>query len=75
MCIIVCTFQAFDSHVRVDLCRRKAGVTKKRLHAPQVRAGIEEVRRKTVTKFVRTDTHWDACMAKVTFEQEPDRTS
>ncbi len=47
--------QTLDRHVGVDLRRREAGVTKQRLHAAQVRAAIEQVRGKTVTKFVRTD--------------------
>ena len=46
-------FEPFDCHMRVDLCGREARVSEERLHTAEIRAVIEQVRRKGVPQFVR----------------------
>ncbi len=52
MCIRVRFLQAFDGDVGINLCGGKTGVAEQRLHAAQVRAAIEHMRRETVAQFV-----------------------
>ena len=47
--------QPLDRHMRINLCGRKTGMSEQRLDAAKVRAAIEHVGGKTVSKFVRTD--------------------
>ena len=51
--------QSFDCDVGVNLCSRETRVPEQCLHAAQVRAAIEHVSGKAVTKFVRTDRYWN----------------
>ena len=46
-------FKALGRHMRVDLRGRKIRVSQKLLHAPQVRAPVEHMRREGVTERVR----------------------
>ena len=65
-------FQSFDGHMRVNLRRRQARVSEQCLHAAQVRAAIEHVRRKTVSKFMRADRDRNRSVAQIPFEDQPD---
>ena len=73
MRIRVSFFQTFDRDVRVNLRRRKAGVAEQRLHASQIGAAVEQVRGKTVAKFVRADRNRDRRVPQITFQDQPDR--
>ena len=42
-------------YVRIQLCCRKVGMTEHLLHAPEIRATLEQVRRKRVPEQVRVD--------------------
>ena len=42
-------FEPFDGHMRVDLRGRETRVTEQGLHASQVRAGVEQMGRKSVS--------------------------
>ena len=52
---VVGGLQALDGDVCVDLSRREARVAEERLHAAQVRAGIEKVGGEAVPQFVGAD--------------------
>ena len=47
--------QPFNRYMRVDLSRRKTGVTEQRLNAAQVGAAIEQVCRETVPQLMWTN--------------------
>ena len=53
MCGFVGGLETLDRHVSVDLCGGNTRVPKKRLHAAEIRAVVQQVRRKTVPQLVR----------------------
>ena len=65
--------QSLDSNVRVNLRGRKTRVAEQRLHAPQIGAPIEHVRRKAMPKLVRADRNWDRRVPQIAFQDQPDR--
>ena len=50
---IVSFLQTLGGNVGIDLRRDEMRVAEQCLHAPQIRAGIQQVRRVTVPQFVR----------------------
>ena len=50
---VVGLLQSFGGHVRINLRRDEMRVAEQFLHAPQIRAGVQQVRRVTVPQLVR----------------------
>ena len=64
MCLVVYLGQMLEVKVCIDLRRADVGVAEKFLHAAQVVAGLEEMRREGMPKQVRVNARVDALPAR-----------
>ena len=64
--------QALLDHVRVNLSRRNVGVAQHQLNRTQIRPPLQQVRRKTVTKFMRSQTSTQTQLDAVIVQDLPD---
>src|SRR5262245_57627753 len=67
----VTILQSLRGYVRVDLRRRQVLMAEQFLHAADVRAGVEQVCRKRMSKRVRRGPRIEAGLAKIFQEQPP----
>ena len=63
------------SDVGVDLGRGQISVAEQHLHDPEIRAVVEQMRRKRMSEHVRRERLTDAGVARVTLHEYPEHLS
>ena len=70
MRLVISLFEPFGRDMRIDLRRDEVRVAQQFLDAPQIGPGIEQVRRVTVTEFVRSELRIEPGNCQITFQPQ-----